>query len=38
MATAVAGAVDLDDGVKVIYSKFRDLLADMKAVTGQKAK
>jgi len=27
-------ALDLDDGVKVNYAKFGDLLAEMKAVTG----
>lgn len=27
---------DLDDGVKVNYDKFGDLLADVKAVTGRK--
>ena len=30
--------LDLDDGVKVNYGKFGDLLAEVKAVTGQKAK
>ena len=29
--------LDLDDGVKVNYGKFGDLLAEVKAVTGQKA-
>ncbi|MBJ2272569.1 BREX-1 system adenine-specific DNA-methyltransferase PglX [Pseudomonas shahriarae] len=29
--------LDLDDGVKVNYSKFGDLLAEVKAVTGDKA-
>jgi type II restriction/modification system DNA methylase subunit YeeA len=29
-------ALDLDDGVKVNYGKFGDLLAEVKAVTGQK--
>lgn len=29
--------LDLDDGVKVIYGKFGDLLAEVKAVTGVKA-
>ena len=29
-------ALDLDDGVKVNYAKFGDLLAEVKAVTGQK--
>jgi hypothetical protein len=29
-------ALDLDDGVKVNYEKFGDLLAEVKAVTGQK--
>ena len=29
-------ALDLDDGVKVNYGKFGDLLADVKAVTGEK--
>ena len=28
--------LDLDDGVKVNYSKFGDLLAEVKAVHGQK--
>jgi hypothetical protein len=27
--------LDLDDGVKVNYGKFGDLLADVKAVTGE---
>lgn len=26
--------IDLDDGVKVNYGKFGDLLAEVKAVTG----
>jgi len=30
-------SLDLDDGVKVNYGKFGDLLADVKAVTGVKA-
>ena len=30
-------ALDLDDGVKVNYGKFGDLLAEVKAVTGNKA-
>jgi len=30
-------SLDLDDGVKVNYDKFGDLLADVKAVTGKKA-
>lgn len=30
-------ALDLDDGVKVNYGKFGDLLAEVKAVTGSKA-
>ena len=30
-------SLDLDDGVKVNYSKFGDLLAEVKAVTGDKA-
>ena len=30
-------ALDLDDGVKVNYGKFGDLLAEVKAVTGGKA-
>ena len=30
-------ALDLDDGVKVNYGKFGDLLAEVKAVTGEKA-
>ncbi|WPL18770.1 Type I restriction-modification system methyltransferase subunit [Thiorhodovibrio winogradskyi] len=30
-------ALDLDDGVKVNYGKFGDLLAEVKAVTGQKS-
>jgi hypothetical protein len=29
--------LDLDDGVKVNYGKFGDLLAEVKAVTGDKA-
>ncbi len=29
-------ALDLDDGVKVNYSKFGDLLAEVKAVTGER--
>lgn len=29
-------ALDLDDGVKVNYGKFGDLLADVKAVHGKK--
>ncbi len=29
-------AIDLDDGVKVNYGKFSDLLAEIKAVTGKK--
>ena len=28
--------LDLDDGVKVNYAKFGDLLAEVKAVTGKK--
>ena len=28
-------AIDLDDGVKVNYGKFGNLLAEMKAVTGE---
>jgi hypothetical protein len=28
--------LDLDDGVKVNYGKFGDLLAEVKAVTGEK--
>ena len=28
--------LDLDDGVKVNYGKFGDLLAEKKAVTGKK--
>ena len=31
-------SLDLDDGVKVNYGKFGDLLAEVKAVTGEKAK
>ena len=31
-------SLDLDDGVKVNYGKFGDLLAEVKAVTGKKAK
>jgi len=31
-------ALDLDDGVKVNYGKFGDLLAEVKAITGEKAK
>ena len=27
-------SLDLDDGVKVNYGKFGDLLADVKAITG----
>ena len=30
-------SLDLDDGVKVNYGKFGDLLAEVKAVTGAKA-
>ena len=30
-------SLDLDDGVKVNYAKFGDLLAEVKAVTGKKA-
>jgi hypothetical protein len=30
-------SLDLDDGVKVNYGKFGDLLAEIKAVTGKKA-
>ena len=30
-------SLDLDDGVKVNYGKFGDLLADVKAITGDKA-
>ena len=30
-------SLDLDDGVKVNYGKFGDLLAEMKAITGAKA-
>ncbi len=30
-------SLDLDDGVKVNYGKFGDLLAEVKAVTGEKA-
>ena len=29
-------SLDLDDGVKVKYGKFGDLLAEIKAVTGKK--
>jgi hypothetical protein len=29
-------SLDLDDGVKINYVKFRELLADKKAVTGKK--
>ena len=29
-------ALDLDDGVKVNYGKFGNLLAERKAVTGEK--
>ena len=29
-------SIDLDDGVKVNYGKFGDLLAEVKAVTGEK--
>ncbi len=28
--------LDLDDGVKVNYGKFGDLLAEVKAITGKK--
>jgi hypothetical protein len=28
--------IDLDDGVKVNYAKFSDLLAESKAITGGK--
>jgi hypothetical protein len=31
-------SLDLDDGVKVNYGKFGDLLAEVKAVTGKAAK
>ena len=31
-------SLDLDDGVKVNYGKFGDLLADVKAITGEKPK
>ena len=31
-------SLDLDDGVKVNYGKFEDLLAEVKAVTGKKKK
>lgn len=31
-------SLDLDDGVKVNYGKFGDLLAEVKAVTGKKQK
>lgn len=30
-------SLDLDDGVKVNYGKFGTLLAEVKAVTGEKA-
>jgi hypothetical protein len=30
-------SLDLDDGVKVNYGKFGDLLAEVKAVHGKKA-
>jgi transcription antitermination factor NusG len=30
-------AIDLDDGVKVNYGQFGDLLAEVKAVHGKKA-
>ena len=30
-------SLDLDDGVKVNYGKFGDLLAEVKAITGAKA-
>ena len=30
-------SLNLDEGVKVNYGKFSDLLAEVKAVTGQKA-
>ena len=29
-------SLDLDDGVKVNYGKFGDLLAEVKAITGEK--
>ena len=29
-------SLDLDDGVKVNYAKFGDLLAELKAITGGK--
>jgi len=29
-------SLDLDDGVKVNYGKFGDLLAEVKAITGKK--
>lgn len=29
-------SLDLDDGVKVNYGKFGDLLAEKKAITGKK--
>ena len=31
-------SLDLDDGVKVNYGEFGDLLAEVKVVTGKKAK
>ena len=31
-------SLDLDDGVKVNYGKFGELLAEVKAVTGKKSK
>lgn len=34
--TQIQDALDLDDGVKVNYSKFGDLLSKTKAVTGKK--
>ncbi len=30
-------SLDLDDGAKVNYGKFGDILAEVKAVTGKKA-
>jgi hypothetical protein len=32
----ISVSLDLDDGVKVNYGKFGDLLAEVKAVTGEK--
>ena len=34
--TEIIFEIDLDDGVKVNYGKFGDLLAEVKAITGKK--